>query len=149
MSLSDDESDFTLGSRPLSAEEHLALIEQRTKEMTSALSSVRMDAHETSLALQLESIETAREEREKKEREELARNMRNTENKLTVEDGQFTYRNEHFRDLSHRDPKDKIDKSFIMGGKSTSQDEMLKVGKSNIDRQIMDTTPETAVAAGE
>ncbi|XP_045210078.2 uncharacterized protein LOC123561640 [Mercenaria mercenaria] len=141
---------------PMSAEEQLALVEQRTRQMTSALSTCRMDEQEKNLSRQLDQIETAREERERKLKEKLESHRRTPDHRLTVEDGQFTYRNDHFRDLSKRDHRDKIDSDFILAGMGTSNDNVLKAGsqpqkrkgENVIGRHAMDKNQETAVGAG-
>lgn len=109
-------------SAPLTAAERLAIIEQRTKEMTSALSSRAMDDIEADLSKKLDLIEQQREELERQHQEEEEAYRRKAEQGLTVEHGQFTYRNEHFRDLSKRDEKDKISSTFIFDGKSMKGD---------------------------
>lgn len=151
--LDSDSDSLSPRDTPLSAEERLQLVEQRTQQMTSALSTCRIDDQEADLSRQLELIETTREERERKMKEELEKHARQPDHKLTVEDGQFTYRNEHFRDLSKRDHRDNIDSGFIMDGTGTSNDHMFKVGsqpqkrkgENVIGRHAMDKNQKTAV----
>lgn len=155
--ISDTDSDFiSPRDMPLSPEEHITLVEQRTQQMTSALSSVRMNEHETDISRQLDRIDTAREEKDIREKAELERQLRKPD-QLTVEDGQFTYRNEYFRDLSERDHRDKIDTDFILDRMvEANNDEVFKVdtqpqkrkGEHLVGRHAMDKNQETAVGAG-
>lgn len=141
---------------PLSLEERQNLVDQRMQQLTSALNTCHIDEKEADLSRQIEIIETAREERERKIKEELENHVKKTDHKLTVEDGQFTYRNEHFRDLSHRDQRDKIDSDFILDGTVNSNDYMFRVntqpekhrGGNVIGKHAMDKNQETAVASG-
>lgn len=151
--VSDSDSDeLSPRSTQLSAAERLALIEQRTREMTSALSSRAADDIEADLSRKLDLIDHEREEIERKQREEEEKNLRKSGQALTVEDGQFTYRNEHFRDLSRRDEKDKISGTFIFDGKSiqgansSSETKLPRQREGNMFD--MDKPPDTAVSAG-
>ena len=79
---------------------------------------------------------------------------------LTVSDGQFTFRNEHFRDLSNRDEKDKISGTFIFDGLSaqgasgsvntgdSGSQPKVKKGENVIGKHPMDKQQDTAISAG-
>jgi hypothetical protein len=155
ISVSDDDS-LSPRNTPLSAEDQLALIEDRTRQMTSALSTCRIDEEEASLSKQLEQIETEREERERKLNVELQRHGVKTDNKLTIEDGQFTYRNDHFRDLSNRDHRDNIDSDFILDGMGKSKNNLVQANsqhqkrkrENEISKNVLDKNEKTLIGEG-
>ncbi|XP_060553227.1 uncharacterized protein DDB_G0283697-like [Ruditapes philippinarum] len=152
IAVSDDDS-LSPRNTPLSAEDQLALIEDRTRQMTSALSTCRIDEEEASLSKQLEQIETEREERERKLNVELQRHGVKTDNKLTIEDGQFTYRNDHFRDLSNRDHRDNIDSDFILDGMGKSKNNLVQANsqhqkrkrENEISKNVLDKNEKTLI----
>jgi len=141
----------------MSAEERETVIDQRTQELASALSSAQLETGELTLAKQLEEIEMAREKEEVEERQKgtaASVTSPRASGSLTVRDGQFTYRNEHFRDLSQRDTRDKISGSFIMDGLTAqastgalgSKPEVRK-GENVVGKHPMDKPQETALSA--
>ncbi|KAH3878133.1 uncharacterized protein LOC127873862 isoform X2 [Dreissena polymorpha] len=113
----DDGNQFSLRAQALSLEEHEHMIHKREWDMMSALSSARVDESEADISRKLDAIELEREAIEQKNQtEEQDYQLRKSEHDWKVEDGKFTYRNEHFRDLSKRDQKDRISGTFIFDG---------------------------------
>ena len=148
--VSDSDSDErSPRSTPISAAERLAMIEQRTREMTSALSSRAADDLEADLSHRLDLIDIERDTLEEKRKQDEMKYMRKSGEGLTVEEAQFTYRNEHFQDLSSRDAKDKVSGTFIFDGKSSKdvndsgskrenklEHDMFAVDPSTVDTQL-------------
>lgn len=129
------------------------MIEQRTRELTSALSSQAADDIEADLSRKLDIIDQEREELERKHKEEEMKYNRKSGEGLTVQEGQFTYRNDHFRALSNRDQKDKVSGTFIFDGKSSKEvndDGSQRVSKLDHDMFAVDpaTIDRTAVSEG-